>query len=100
MHLRLVCIFFSLFSMAAFAAPSIRISKPIALVDQEISIEVRGLRPFQHVVLHAQTTDADQKSWSSEAVFCSDDRGRVRLTKTAPLDGSYRSVDGMGLFWS
>jgi dienelactone hydrolase len=93
-------IFFCLMTSFVFASPSIRISKPDALIDEEIAIEIKGLRPFQRILLHAQTTDAEHVMWSSEAIFCSDQRGRVRLTKNAPLDGSYKGVDGMGLFWS
>ncbi|MES2345758.1 MAG: acyl-CoA thioesterase/bile acid-CoA:amino acid N-acyltransferase family protein [Chlamydiota bacterium] len=100
MYVKIILPLFCLFSSFLLASPSIRVTKPIALIDEEIGIEIRGLRPFQHVVLHAHTIDAKEIAWSSEAVFCSDERGRVRLTKNAPLEGSYRGVDSMGLFWS
>lgn len=93
-------ILFSCFNILLFSAPAMRISKPIALVDEEISIEFKRLKPFQRVLLHAEAIDAAGEKWSSEALYCADARGRLKLTKTAPLDGSYIGIDSMGLFWS
>ena len=38
--------------------------------------------------------------WTSAATFRADARGRVVVARSAPLPGSYRGRDAMGLFWS
>lgn len=99
--MRLLIFIISLFvSLTASASPAIRVSKTTSLVDEEIAIEIKRVKPFQHVILHAETIDAAGETWSSEAVYCADERGRIRLAKNAPIDGSYSGIDGMGLFWS
>jgi dienelactone hydrolase len=38
--------------------------------------------------------------WTADATFTADRGGRIDLTRMAPVRGSYRDVDAMGLFWS
>ncbi|MEV0680795.1 acyl-CoA thioester hydrolase/BAAT C-terminal domain-containing protein [Actinosynnema sp. NPDC050436] len=66
-----------------------------APLDHPLDIRVTGLAPDTEVTVRVSTGDHE-----SEAVFRSDERGVVDLTRHAPLKGGYRTVDPMGLFWS
>jgi dienelactone hydrolase len=83
-------------------APGITVSvePATALVDQRVSVRVRGLAPAQEVTVAAVARDVDGGSWRSEAVFRADALGVADVTTQAPLRGSYTGVDPMGLVWS
>ncbi len=76
------------------------VDRPIALVDAEIRIELRGLRPRQAVTLTAIQTFPNASRWQAQATFTSDESGRVEVARQAPVKGSYDGVSAMGLFWS
>ncbi|HEX7305689.1 acyl-CoA thioesterase/bile acid-CoA:amino acid N-acyltransferase family protein [Lentzea sp.] len=63
--------------------------------DHPVEVRVAGLKPGQTIVVQLSTGDR-----ASHACFEADDRGLVDLTRHAPVEGSYRGVDPMGLFWS
>ncbi|KJK47466.1 hypothetical protein UK23_20070 [Lentzea aerocolonigenes] len=73
----------------------ILVNPQIAPLDQPVDIVVVGLKPGNEITVQLSTGDR-----ASHAVFTADDRGVVDLTRHAPVDGSYRGVDPMGLFWS
>jgi dienelactone hydrolase len=73
---------------------------PVALEDQPAHLEITGLAPRDTVTVTSQAVDNRGKPWQSQAVFRADAHGDLALDTTAPLSGSYRGVDGMGLFWS
>lgn len=85
---------------APAARPAIWVSAPAALADQAITVKVTGLVSGQRVAVTARATDGDGRAWRAAAVFTADPAGVVNLATTAPRSGSYRGVDGMGLFWS
>ena len=66
-----------------------------APLDRPVDVIVVGLKPGQPLTVQLSTGDR-----ASHASFEADDRGVVDLTRHAPLEGSYRGVDPMGLFWS
>jgi dienelactone hydrolase len=66
----------------------------------ELSIRVTELPPECRVTLHAQSTDAVGQAWVSQAAFTADRDGLVDLRRDAPVAGSYRVADPMGLVWS
>jgi dienelactone hydrolase len=70
------------------------------LVDQPVAIAVSGLRPRATVTLTATTRSARGNLWTSTATFRADANGRVVVSRSPSLSGSYRGRDGMGLFWS
>ena len=86
--------------MAATSSARIEISPAAAFIDDELSIRILGLKARETVTLHASTEDDDNRSWSSRATFSADSSGTVGVTSQAPLDGSYRGLSPMGLFWS
>ena len=78
----------------------LQVTPPSALVDEPVEITVRGLKPGEEVILRGTTDDAGGRTFSSWARFLAGDDGTVDLSKTAPLEGTYRSIDGSGLLWS
>ena len=70
------------------------------LTDETAAIQVRGLKPAEHVVVRGELVDGDNKTWDSEAEFIADDQGTVDVTKQTPVKGSYRNCSAMGLIWS
>lgn len=69
------------------------------LIDESIPIVVSGLPPQAQVTLRVSSGGPD-RPWASSAIFTADGAGRVDLTRLAPVRGSYKGVDAMGLFWS
>jgi dienelactone hydrolase len=70
------------------------------LIDKPVSVSVGNLTPDSKVVLTATTLDGRGRRWRSKAVFEADEHGNVIVPASPSLGGSYRGVDGMGLFWS
>ncbi len=70
------------------------------LIDTELRIRVLGVRPGSQVTVRADSVDAAGQAWHAQATFAADDDGTVDLGRDAPLSGSYRDADAMGLVWS
>jgi dienelactone hydrolase len=68
------------------------------LLDEPIPIALSGLPPKATVTIRVRGGQDDE--WTSNAVFATDDDGKIDLTRTAPIRGAYKEVDAMGLFWS
>jgi dienelactone hydrolase len=73
----------------------ITIKPDSVLGDEEVVIKLSGFEPDQKVTLKAQAGN-----WRSKAIFKADSLGNVDLSKQAPISGTYRGIDGMGLTWS
>ncbi|WP_143022516.1 acyl-CoA thioester hydrolase/BAAT C-terminal domain-containing protein [Lentzea jiangxiensis] len=73
----------------------ILVNPQTAPLDQPVEARVVGLEPGQTITVQLSTGER-----ASHAVFDADDHGVVDLTRHAPVEGSYRGVDPMGLFWS
>jgi dienelactone hydrolase len=80
--------------------PVIEITANPAFVDEEVRIELRGMRAGARVVVSAETEDDDQRTWKSEAEFIADAAGEVKISQEKSLGGSYTDISAMGLFWS
>ncbi len=80
--------------------PSIDIHPQTALIDQPISIKVRGLHSRQIVNLVAALDLPHGLSYLSEASFIADIEGEIDLDEAVPLNGSYSTADSNGLIWS
>lgn len=77
------------------AVPNIEIKPESVLGDEEVVIRLSGFKPDQEVTVKAQAGN-----WRSNAIFKADSLGNVDLSKQAPISGTYRGIDGMGLIWS
>lgn len=71
-----------------------------ALLDEPIEIIISNLAAHEQIALEASCKDKDNNLWKSSAIFQADDKGMVHVAKQAPISGSYKSIDPMGLFWS
>ena len=80
--------------------PRLTVSPESALVDRPVRIAVWGVAPYARVIVRARTAFDRTSTLHSSATFIADRRGRVELDRAAPIAGSFRGVDGMGLFWS
>ncbi len=79
--------------------PRIDVSPSTALVDAPVSLRLAGLPPQQEVML-AASVSFTAGTYRSSALFRSDAQGLVDVATQAPLSGTYRDPDAMGLFWS
>ncbi|HWN57323.1 MAG TPA: acyl-CoA thioesterase/BAAT N-terminal domain-containing protein, partial [Methylomirabilota bacterium] len=71
-----------------------------ALYDEPVSIRLTEFPAGTKVVLRASADDDLGRRWSSHAEFFTDANGAVDPTLQAPVAGSYRVADAMGLLWS
>lgn len=97
---KLLFLLFCFGTILVFGEPQLHISKTSMLIDEEVAIEVRKLKPFQRILLRLETEDAYAVKWSSEALYSANEKGYVRLKRNGPIAGSYSGIDAMGLFWS
>lgn len=81
-------------SPAAAAHLSVQVSERVSLDDVPLDIQVSGLRPGDHVTVRLESRN---RQWAAQATFQTP-ATVLDLDKTAPTAGSYRGVDGMGLF--
>ena len=78
----------------------IGVDAPTTLADHAVHLRISGLKPHDEITVGSSATAADGKTWHGSAVFAADGRGAVDLATARPSSGTYRTVDGMGLFWS
>ena len=82
--------------------PIIVVPEGPILVDKRIAIRVLNLRPFQHVTVRVHVTQTIQTKicYESYGHFISDADGNLDIARDASFGGTYKGIDGMGLFWS
>jgi dienelactone hydrolase len=80
------------------ASPQFEIPRRDVLIDESVPIVVSGVAPRAIVTIQLRGGRDDQ--WASEATFAADDNGTVDMARAAPIRGSYKEADTMGLFWS
>lgn len=69
-------------------------------IDESFPIRLSGLSPGQRATIWARTHDGQRNVFQSHAVFVADDEGKIDTSRNQPVEGSYDSLDPMGLFWS
>ncbi len=77
-------------------APYIAVSPDPSLNDSPVAIRLAGLIPGQSVTVRADLAG----TYGAYASFVAGADGSVDLEQQAPVAGSYRQVDPMGLFWN
>jgi dienelactone hydrolase len=80
--------------------PTVEVSRQYALIDESIEISISSLAVHEEISIEASCKDKDNNTWKSCVKFQADDNGVVNLTKQAPISGTYKGIDPMGLFWS
>lgn len=69
-------------------------------MDQAIKIVLSNLLPDELVTIETVQSDSANHIWRSKVIFQADKNGMINLEKMSPVSGSYRGVDGMGIFRS
>lgn len=77
----------------------LKIDFPDALIDIDRKITLTGA-PAQTAVQFSTKTDRAGQIWRSQFTIQTDDQGQVDLSVVAPSEGSYTTVNGMGLIHS
>lgn len=93
-------VFFSGVYVLDAAEPRLIVSRPEALVDRAVHIQLAPLKPDEKIWIVTQTTDDSGLRWYASGLFQANSTGRIDLGVQSPLMGSYEGVDPMGLFWS
>ena len=104
----LTCLIISAFFAFAASAQSFDIdADQTRYAGEPIDIVVSGLPPQSEVELHARrilknhyAPGAPIQVYDSSARFMVDDDGRIDVSESAAIGGSYEGVDPNGLFWS
>ncbi|MGA7840155.1 MAG: acyl-CoA thioester hydrolase/BAAT C-terminal domain-containing protein [Candidatus Acidiferrales bacterium] len=71
-----------------------------AFVDEDVRVCVRGLVASALISIQGAAKDDQGRRWSSLGHFRADSSGVVDVSLHESLDGGYRGVAPMGLFWS
>ncbi len=80
--------------------PKIVVTPEHPLVDESVEIVISNLPANQQIIIEASCKDKDNNAWTSRATFQTDDKGIINVAKQAPIEGSYKGIDPMGLVWS
>ncbi|GKV56130.1 acyl-CoA thioesterase [Sporosarcina sp. NCCP-2222] len=86
-----------------FNKPRLHIDVKSVLMDQSISIRVKGLIENQKITVRCKRTSYwGTKIYEMESygIYKANSSGVIDLHKTASIEGTYKGIDGMGLFWS
>lgn len=78
--------------------PAIECSPREALLNDTVAVRLSGLTPGSEVAVVADTVLAG--TWRAQATFLVDPTGTIDVARQAPIEGTYRGVDAMGLFTS
>jgi pimeloyl-ACP methyl ester carboxylesterase len=81
----------------AVTPASMSVSPRAALLDQPVTVSVRGLPPGARTTMTATATDAGGTTWTASAEFLASPDGEVSLDQRS-LGGSYVGINPMGLF--
>jgi dienelactone hydrolase len=80
--------------------PRITVLPDAPAVDTPLEILLESFPPGAEVIVRTGMRDLFGKRWAARATFVVDGDGCVDLATRAPVGGSYRNADPMGLIWS
>ncbi|WAR09380.1 ACOT3-like protein [Mya arenaria] len=80
-------------------APTMSVNPKFCLVDEKIKIRLTGLASNQIVTFVADVRE-NGSVFESRCVYRADDSGVVDNCTSESLDGTFKGVEQMGLFWS
>jgi len=81
------------------SVPRLLVTPETTLVDERVHLRATGLPAGTRVVVRS-SAPFGSAALRAEATFVADESGRVDLDAMAPVAGSYRGADGMGLLWA
>ncbi len=73
-----------------------------AFVDEKFYVKIAGLSPNSRLkaTMQMEFPWCKGEEFSSNAIFVADEKGEVDFDRTAPVEGSYKVADSMGLVYS
>ncbi|MBS4534279.1 acyl-CoA thioesterase/BAAT N-terminal domain-containing protein [Clostridium sp. D2Q-14] len=80
--------------------PKIIVSSTNMLIDENLNLQIIGLKPNQQIKIKAEMKDDMERTWSSFAIFTANNEEKIDLNKTSPEKGSYTGCYSNGLLWS
>jgi dienelactone hydrolase len=80
--------------------PRIAVRPDAPAVDTPLEIRLESFPPGAEVIVRTGMRDLLGKRWAARATFVVDLDGCVDVATQAPVAGSYRDADPMGLIWS
>ena len=80
--------------------PRILATPASGLIDEPVSLVLRGFGARQVVTVRSRVTVPDGQGFAAAIVIVTDDAGTADLATTTPLNGSYLVADAGGLIWS
>ena len=80
--------------------PRILATPASGLIDEPVSLVLRGFGARQVVTVRSRVTVPDGPGFAAAIVIVTDDTGTADLATTTPLNGSYLVADAGGLIWS
>jgi hypothetical protein len=81
-------------------APRITVRPDTPALDTPLEIRLESFPPGAAVTVRTGMRDLQGRRWAARASFVVGDDGCVELATRAPVGGSYRGADAMGLIWS
>ena len=88
-----------LLPIQSLAEPAFELPDGLVLFDETVPIVLSGLDPGRIVTIRLEQHDS-AGLWRSHGIFVADAEGRVDVSRSAPLAGTYSGVAPMGLIWS
>jgi len=85
---------------SAAQRPILQVSPRDALMDAPLEITVSGVTPADTVTVSVTAVDGNGVRWTSHAAYVVPTSGVVTPRLQAPVRGSYRGREPMGLVWS
>lgn len=80
--------------------PRITVWPDAPALDTPLEIRLESFPPGAAVTVRTGMRDLQGRRWAARASFVVGDDGCVELATQAPVGGSYRGADAMGLIWS
>src|SRR6185437_4563720 len=84
----------------AVSRAQIEIAPNTSFIDEDVTIYVHGVDPGVRVTLRAEVKDDADRIWRARGTYVADAAGSANVASQESLGGTYRSCDGIGLFWS
>jgi dienelactone hydrolase len=85
---------------APLPVPRITVRPDAPALDTPLEIRLESFPPGAAVTVRTGMRDLQGRRWAARASFVVGDDGCVELATQAPVGGSYRGADAMGLIWS
>lgn len=89
----------------------IKITPEKSFIDELVDIKISGLPKNEKVLIRAVSTDyycinagmseqGKNSIWEAYGIFMTDSNGNIDLKNTEPIEGTYKTCNSMGLFYS